>query len=135
MLKHYEEDEYREYKLIFSKNIIREEAKEGREAVKEMFRVAKERDLEKDEENKTKEMNKVLSDFTKPESKPTSNLVSLPPEDAKPKAFGSKITIKAKKVKTEDESLNNGKSNLVTTNKEVKKPALNLCSYSDDEDN
>jgi len=122
MLKHYEEDE--------------EEAKEGREAVKAMFQVAKERELEKEEENKNKEIDNLLSDFTKPESKSAVSLVSPLVEDTKPKAFGPKITIKAKKVKTEQESLNNGQANLVTQqNKEVKKPALNLCSYSDDEDN
>ena len=119
MLKHYEEDE--------------EEAKEGREAVKEMFRVAKERELEKSEENKTKEINKVLSEFAKPETKGASVLAA---GEVKTNSFGPKITIKPKKVKTQEESLNNGQTNLVADKEkpEAKKPALNLCSYSDDDE-
>jgi len=42
-----------------------------------MFRGAKERDLEKSEKSKIKEINKILSEFTKPE--PTRISVLAPP--------------------------------------------------------
>jgi len=122
MMKHYEEDE--------------EEAKENQEAVKEMFRKAKEKELEEKEEQKAKELQKLL-DFKKPEPKSTStgNLFNEPAP--KKNGIGAKIVLKAKKVKTAEESLSNGTANMLAqTKKPENKPAapLNLCSYSDDED-
>lgn len=102
-----------------------------------MFRIAKERELEEQEEKKTKELHKMLDTFKQPAAKSTSTFSSGETNGVK-KSVSTKITIKPKKVKTEEESVGKGQINLLD---EPKKPepkpksaALNLCSYSDDDE-
>jgi len=99
------------------------------ENVKDMFKAAKERDLDRNEENKTRGTLNFFGHFA------GSNPKVIPTEGVEAKRVGSKITLKAKKVKTEQESLHSGQSNLVPKENNKKNFTLNLCSYSDNEDN
>lgn len=119
-------------------NFIRDEERDNEAAVKEMYRLAKEKELEEQEEKKTKELQRMLETFKKPEAKSTSIFASGDNNEVKKNGLGPKITIKAKKVKTEEQSAGKGQVNLL---EEPKKPepkpksaALNLCSYSDDDE-
>ena len=111
---------------------------DNHEAVKEMFRIAKEKELEEQESNKTSEIKQMLNIFMKPQPKPASTSTSSNENGIKKIGVVPKVLIKAKKVKTEEESQGSGKVNLLETSKKAepaaKGPALNLCSYSDDEE-
>lgn len=116
-----------------------DDEKDNEEAVKEMFRIAKEKELEEQEEKKTKELHRMLDTFKMPEAKSASTFASGGETNGvKKSGLSTKITIKPKKVKTEEQSAGKGQVNLL---EEPKKPepkpknaALNLCSYSDDDE-
>jgi len=110
-------------------NVVAGQEKEDEKDIKKMFKIDKERNLGSNEEKVTGKINEVLNDLTKSEAKVTTLEVT------KGKMFGPKISIKAKKVKTEQDSLNFGQYNLVTKENHSKKPGVNLCSYSDTDDN
>jgi len=101
-----------------------------------MFKKAKEKEMEEKEEQRSKELQKLL-EFKKPEPKSTSTVAPVNGTESKKNGIGPKIVLKAKKVKSPEESIGNGTVNLLPQAKkpETKSSApLNLCSYSDDED-
>ena len=94
-----------------------------------MFRTGK----EKEQESKELPVHKSL-EFKKLE--PISIENSLNETEFKNNRIESKIVLKAKKIKTPEESIDKGKANLLSQPKEpeMKQPApLDLCPYSDDE--
>jgi len=111
MLKYYEEDEGAE--------------NERKEVVKEKFRIAKQKALNEEEEKKSQTL-------WKHESKSREILSFSDSVKNGPKAI-----LKAKKVKTTEESLQGGMANLAevsrNTERKPKGALMNFCAYSDDE--